>query len=99
MAKKLMRGNDGLYHKNGKTYELNRGSRAQVMHGTAYQTTGELLRKDLIYNKQRHIVSRKKHIKAKKEKRLEKAGFYTKKGQFGYVKKAVKTRKVKRGRK
>ena len=48
MAKKLMRGSDGLYHKNGKKFEMNRGSRAQVMHGTAYQTSGELLKKDLM---------------------------------------------------
>tara|TARA_Y100000389_G_scaffold121717_1_gene119108 strand:- start:788 stop:1087 length:300 start_codon:yes stop_codon:yes gene_type:complete len=99
MAKKLMRGTDGLYHKNGKTYKKNRGSRPEVMHGNAYQTTGELLKKDLMYNKHKRIVSRKKHVKAKKEKRLEKAGYYTKKGQFGYVKKEGKTRKNKRGRK
>jgi hypothetical protein len=51
-----------------------------------------------MYNKHKRIVSRKKHVKAKKEKRLEKAGYFTKKGQFGYVKKS-KTRKAKRGRK
>ena len=97
MAKKLMRGSDGLYHKNGKKFEMNRGSRAQVMHGTAYQTSGELLKKDLMYNKRHAIVSRKKHIKAKREKRLEKAGYFTKKGKFGYVKKSpAKTRKGKR---
>lgn len=99
MAKKLMRGTNGLYHKNGKSYKKNRGSRPEVMHGTAYQTTGELLKKDLMYNKHQRIVSRKKHIKAKKEKRLERAGFFTKKGHFGYVKKSPKTRKHRRGRK
>ena len=88
MAKKLLRGLDGLYHKLGRTFKKNRGSRPEVMHGTAYQTTGELQKKDLMYNKFKRIVSRKKHFKAKKEKRLEKAGFFTKKGQFGYVKKA-----------
>ena len=99
MAKKLMRGSDGLYHKNGRTYVNNRGTRAQVMHGTAYQTSGELLKKDLMYNKRHAIVSRKKHIKAKREKRLEKAGYFTKKGQFGFVKRPAKTKKAKRGRK
>ena len=94
MAKKLMRGSDGLYHKNGKKFEMNIGSRAQVMHGTAYKTSGELLKKDLIYNKRKAIVSRKKHIKATREKRLEKAGYFTKKGKFGYVKKN-KTQKKK----
>ena len=100
MAKKLMRGTDGLYHKNGKTYKKNRGSRPEVMHGTAYQTTGELLKKDLMYNKHKRIVSRKKHVKAKKEKRLEKAGYFTKKGKFGFVKKDVKkSRKNKKTKK
>ena len=98
MARKLMRGTDGLYHKNGKTYKKNRGSRSEVMHGTAYQTKGELLKKDLMYNKHKRIVSRKKHIKAKREKRLEKAGYFTKKGQFGFVKKNVNTKKSKRGK-
>ena len=98
MAKKLMRGSDGLYHKNGKTFKKNRGSRPEVMHGTAYQTKGELVKKDLMYNKHRRIVSRKKHIKAKREKRLEKAGFFTKKGVFGFVKRNVGTRKGKRGK-
>ena len=99
MAKKLMRGSDGLYHKNGRTYKKNRGSRPEVMHGTAYQTMGELLKKDLMYNKHKRIVSRKKHTKAKKEKRLEKAGYFTKKGQFGFVKRQGTRKKGKRGRK
>ena len=96
MAKKLMRGSDGLYHKKGKTYKKNRGSRPEVMHGTAYQTKGELLKKDLMYNKHGRIVSRKKHAKAKREKRLEKAGFFTKKGKFGFIKRDVSTRKAKK---
>ena len=99
MAKKLMRGSDGLYHKNGRTYKKNRGSRPEVMHGTAYQTMGELLKKDLMYNKHKRIVSRKKHVKAKREKRLEKAGYFTKKGQFGFVKRQGTRKKGKRGRK
>ena len=39
-------------------------------------------------NKNGRIVSKRKHATAKREKRLVKAGFLTKKGQFGYVKKA-----------
>lgn len=62
------------------------GSRAQVMHGTAHHTTGGLTKKDLKYNKNGRIVSRKKSMKAKKEKRLEKAGYKTRKGKFGFVK-------------
>jgi hypothetical protein len=42
----------------------------------------------LIMNKHGRIVSKRKHTTAKREKRLVKAGFLTKKGQFGYVKKA-----------
>ena len=64
-----------------------RGSRAKVMHGTAKRTSGGLRKKDLKYNKHGRIVSRKMSLRAKKEKRLEKAGFKTKKGIFGSFKK------------
>jgi len=57
------------------------------MHGTALQTSGGLTKKDLKYNKQGRIVSKKKSIMAKKEKRLEKAGYKTQKGVFGSIKK------------
>lgn len=72
------------------------GSRSQVMNGTSYKTSGNLTKKDLMYNKWGRIVSRRKHNTAKKEKRLEKAGFFAKKGKFGFVKKS-KTPKKKRG--
>jgi hypothetical protein len=62
------------------------GSRAQVMHGNAKMTGGGLKKKDLKYNKQGKIVSKKMSALAKKEKRLQKAGYTTKKGQFGSVK-------------
>ena len=61
------------------------GSRAQVMHGNAKMTGGGLRKKDLKYNKQGKIVSKKMSQRAKKEKRLQKAGYITKKGQFGAV--------------
>ena len=61
------------------------GSRAQVMHGTARQTGGGLKKKDLKYNKHGRIVSKKVSAMAKKEKRLQKAGYFTQKGQFGAV--------------
>ena len=61
------------------------GSRAQVMHGTAKMTGGGLRKKDLKYNKQGKIVSKKMSAMAKKEKRLQKAGYTTRKGQFGAV--------------
>ena len=61
------------------------GSRAQVMHGNAKMTGGGLRKKDLKYNKHGKIVSKKMSRIAKKEKRLQKAGYTTVKGQFGAV--------------
>ena len=66
---------------------VNIGSRAQVMHGTAVKTSGGLTKKDLVYNKNGRIVSRTKSMRAKKDKRLQKAGYHTRKGVFGHVKK------------
>jgi hypothetical protein len=63
------------------------GSRAQVMHGNAKMTAGGLKKKDLKYNKRGRIVSRKASILAKKNNRLVKAGYKTRKGIFGVVKK------------
>ena len=68
------------------TSMMRTGSRAQVWHGTALKTTGGLKKSDLMMNKHGRIVSKKKHNTAKKEKRLEKAGFKTEKGKFGFVK-------------
>ena len=64
---------------------LRQGTRAQVMHGTALKTTGGLRRNHLKYNKQGKIVSRLLSTKAKKEKRLERAGWTVRKGEFGAV--------------
>ena len=80
----------------GRNFDQLIGSRAQVWHGTAYKTTGGLTKSNLMMSHGR-IVSLKKHKTAKKEKRLEKAGYFTKKGQFGFVKKTLKSRR--RGRK
>ncbi len=96
-----MKSKDGKYHIKGKTYEFLVGSRAQVMHRTAYKTNGgkdALKKEDLLKNKSGKIVSRKKHNTAKKDKRLEQYGYFTKKGQFGYVKKEVKKTKSKKTR-
>jgi hypothetical protein len=76
----------GNYVIRGKKYEILCGSRAQVVHGTAYKTSGGLIKDKLLQNKNGRIVSRKKHNTAKKEKRLVKAGYGTKKGHFGAVK-------------
>ena len=74
------------------------GSRAEVFHGNAKKTTGGLTKKDLVKNKHGEIVSKKKHLTAKKEKRLEKYGYFAKKGKFGYVKKDVKRKTEKKAK-
>ena len=97
--KRPERQDDGYYHIDGKKYKQLFGSRIQVWNGTAYKTSGELTRKQLTFNtKTRRIVSLKKHLTAKKEKRLEKYGYFAKKGKFGYVKKSVKRRQSKKKR-
>lgn len=88
---------DGKYHIDGKAYPELFGSRVQVFNGSAFKTEGNLQKKDLIYTKNKRIVSRKKHISAKRERRLEKYGYFTQKGKFGYVKRD--TRKTRKNRK
>ena len=56
------------------------GSRAQVMHGTAKKTSGGLTKNQLKYNSSGKIVSKKASALAKKNNRLVKAGFVTRKG-------------------
>ena len=97
--KRVHKHEDGMYHVHGKKYELLEGSRAQVWHGTAYKTPGGLVRSELKMNKWGHIVSAKKSETAKKEKRLEKAGWTAKKGKFGPVRVSHKTRKHRKERK
>jgi hypothetical protein len=79
-------------------YKLNKGSRAQVMHGTAKATEGGLTKSDLKYNKHGKIVSRKQSLRAKKDKRLAKSGWGFTKGKFGAVKLNT-TRKEKKSKK
>ena len=96
--KRPVRGADGKYHIHGKSYKELFGSRTQVHNGTAYKTPGGLTKSDLMMNKWGRIVSAKKHRTAKKEKRLEKAGYFAKKGKFGFIKKATrKNRKSLKG--
>ncbi len=86
------RGEDGLYHIAGKTFQELVGSRAQVMHGTAYKTNGGLTKSGLRKNKRGQIVSLKKMRSAKRERRLQKAGYFTQKGKFGAVKRDTRKR-------
>ena len=89
------RSTDGMFHINGKKYKELYGSRVQVMNGTSAMTNGGLKKSDLMMNKWGRIVSVLKHKTAKKEKRLEKAGYFTQKGKWGFVKKEAKSRKNK----
>ena len=73
---------DGFYHVKGAKYPELIGSRAQVWHRTAYKTSGGLTRNALLMNKKGEIVSATKSKTARREKRLEKAGFKVKKGAF-----------------
>ena len=68
MVKRHHKGHDGKYHIGGKSYEVLVGSRAQVMHGTAYKTSGDLTSHDLMFNKHHRIVSKKKHTLRLKER-------------------------------
>ena len=85
-----MKAADGKYHINGQVFEKLIGSRAQVWHGTAYKTAYGLKKDGLLMNKNGRIVSKKKHNTAKKEKRLEKHGYFAVKGKFGAVKRTPK---------
>jgi hypothetical protein len=93
------KGSDGKYHISGSVFEILIGTRAQVWHGTAYKTNGGLKKGDLFQNKNGRIVSKAKYTTAKKEQRLLKHGYGTKKGKFGFVKVSKKTgsRKSKKG--
>ena len=76
---------DGMYHISGKRFRELIGTRAQVWHGTAYKTAGDLKKSELMQNKEGRIVSKAKHNTAKKEMRLVKYGFGAEKGKFGMV--------------
>jgi hypothetical protein len=94
--KRVSKHDDGLYHIHGKTFkEYCTNSRRKVFNGTAYMTTGGLTKKQLMRNKHGNIVSVKKHRTAKREKRLQKYGYFAKKGEFGFVKRES-TRKMRK---
>lgn len=88
--KRPVRQEDGFYYIDGKKFKELFGSRLQVWNGTAYKTSGNLTKGDLVMNKWNRIVSEKKHKTAKKEKRLQKYGYFAEKGKFGYVKRATR---------
>ena len=73
------------------------GTRAQVWHRTAKRTPGGLTRDELLMNKHGRIVSKLKYNTAKRENRLLKYGYGTKKGKFGFVKLGSRSVKQTRG--
>lgn len=96
---KYQKNSAGHYVIKGKTYELLVGSRAQVMHGTAYKTTGELTRDAFIQNKHGRIVSKSKYRtgKNKNKNNLLLNGYTAKKGKFGAVRIGSKTQRRRKG--
>ena len=65
------------------------GTKAEVIHGTARHTSGNLHKKDLMKHKGR-IVSRRKHAAGKKAiKRLFALGYKPKKGTFKAMRKSM----------
>ena len=91
-GRRTKKNSDGKYHLKSGVFEQLIGSRAQVMHKTAYKTVGNLTKKHLVKNKRGRIVSRRAQKKAKKANRLVKAGYKTVRGKFG-----VFSKKNKRG--
>ena len=82
-GRRTKKNSDGKYHLKSGVFEQLIGSRAQVMHKTAYKTVGNLTKKHLVKNKRGRIVSRRAQKKAKKANRLVKAGYKTVRGKFG----------------
>lgn len=92
MGKRHQKQADGMYHIGGHKFEELTGSRAKVWHGTAYKTTGGLKKSDLEMNKHGRIVSKRRAATAKREKRLEKAGYKPKKGKFVVMRKSMRAK-------
>lgn len=66
------------------------GSKAEVYHGTAKHTSGNLYKKDLMKTKKGRIVSKKQHASGKKAiKRLFALGYKPKKGTFKAMRKSM----------
>ena len=62
ILKRRDKGPDGFFHIDGHVYELLEGTRHDVWNGKAYQTSGGLIKTDLLINKDGKIVSKSKSI-------------------------------------
>ena len=63
-SKRRDKSDDGFFHIDGCTYELLEGARNDVWNGRAYQTSGGLIKTDLLVNKDGKIVSKSKVIES-----------------------------------
>ena len=73
------------------------GSKAEVFHGTAKHTSGNLFKKDLVKTKKGRIVSRKKQAAGKKAiKRLFALGYKPTKGRFSLMRKGKTSRRTRK---
>jgi len=66
-----IKSNDGLYHIDGNTYEILRGTREDVWNGKSYLTTGGVPKSGLIVNKTGKIVSKVKSVEGHKNNKFE----------------------------
>ena len=94
--KRVHKCDDGFYHVKGKKYKDLVGSREKVWNENAYKTPGGLTRDQLVMNKRGRIVSKSKYYTSKKEMRLQKHGYFARKGKFGYVKRKTKRKSTNR---
>jgi hypothetical protein len=69
--KRQDRAADGFFHRDGQLYELLEGTRIDVWQGKAYKTSGGLIKKDLLINKDGNIVSKCKYIHAIRNNNLD----------------------------
>jgi phage anti-repressor protein len=69
--KRQDRAADGFFHRDGQLYELLEGTRIDVWQGKAYKTSGGLIKKDLLLNKDGKIISKCKYIDAIRNSNLD----------------------------
>jgi len=69
--KRQDRAADGFFHRDGQLYELLEGTRIDVWQGKAYKTSGGLIKKDLLLNKDGKIISKCKYIDAIRNNNLD----------------------------
>ena len=70
-TKRRDKSDDGFFHIDGCTYELLEGTRTDVWNGRAYQTSGGLIKTDLLVNKDGKIVSKNKYIECTINNKLD----------------------------